>query len=510
MQETELRFHVPIDEMERLRRQIDPRRAAQRRPLAAVYFDSPERRLAAAGIGLRLRREGRRWVQTAKGPAQDGITRLEHNVPLPLGQPPQLDLTRHAGHPLDERLQALGGEDLGPTFRTEIRRSFRALRVPGAQIELALDEGQLLAGEGAARLTLPVHELELELLRGSPGALLRHAHALVGRLPLSLDLRSKAERGDRLSHGQLQSPARKAGALRLNADMAPGEALRALLLNCFEQVGANASQIGAGRSEAEHVHQLRVGLRRLRSGLRLFRGLWPQLEHPALPNFEAQAAQWFRALGAVRDADVLAGELAPTLRAALSDALPGQDAAAPQQQTAEAGPARAAQCVRQAAAQQFLIEWLGWLDMLRQHPDLVMVAPAAEPLPLRRGLQRRLRRWHRQLRQACARFAALSPDERHRLRKHFKRLRYGLEFAQGLFDVERQARRMKPLLKAQTVLGELNDLELALQASRSRLADSPEAMFELGWLSARRSALLQQCAALMQAVADGPDLFRRH
>jgi triphosphatase len=510
MQETELRFHVPAEHRERLRRLADPRGDAASTPLAAIYFDTPDRRLAQAGIGLRLRREGRRWVQTCKGPAEDGLTRLEHNAVLPAGTPAELDLARHAGHPLAGRLAAVESEALQARFRTEIRRVHRPLRIAGARVELAWDEGRLLAGAGAALQTQPVHELELELLSGSPGALLRHAHGLVARWPLCLDLRSKAERGENLAHGLSRSPARKARPLVLDPAMAPGEALRALLLNCFEQVGANASQIGCGDSEPDHVHQLRVGLRRLRSGLRLFRGLWPELEHPALPAFEQQAAALFRSLGAVRDADVLAGGLTPALQAALREALPGWTAPAPDAQAAHAGgPEQAAQRVRQVAAQQFLIEWLGWLDVLREHPALVSVAEAGERLPLRKGLRRRLRRWHRQVQAQCAQFEHLNTEARHDLRKRFKRLRYGVEFASSLGDTEALRLRMKPLRLAQERLGELNDLELALQMSRERLGRAPEALFELGWLTARREALLAQVAGCMAEVAEGGDLFRK-
>lgn len=513
MHEIELRFHVPAEQRERLRRYLDQRQRLPRTALAAIYYDSSERQLARAGIGLRLRREGRRWVQTVKGPAEDGITRLEHNATLPPGAARELDLSRHDGHPLGERLAALQAEGLQllPVFSTAIRRAQRRQRLVGAEIELAWDEGQLLAGDGAAARSLAVHELELELMRGRVDALLRHAHGLVARLPLSLDLRSKAERGERLAQGQTVAPARKARALRLRADMQPGEALRALLLNCFEQIGNNASQVAVGESGTEHVHQLRVGLRRLRSGLRLFRGLWPELEHPALPAFEAQAATLFRALGAVRDADVLADGLSPALRAALAEVLPAQEPVTAATATATAtgaGATAAANCLRQAPAQQFLIETLGWLNMLGQHPSLV-AAPAGAATPsLRDGLQRRLRRWQRQLQRDCAGFAQLTSEQRHQLRKRFKRLRYGCEFAAALFGGAALKAALKPVVKAQELLGQLNDLELALDAARGRAASEPQALFELGWLAARRGQLLAQCLPLMADVAAGPVVAR--
>src|SRR5436309_9023557 len=48
----------------------------QRARLQAVYFDTPDDRLAAAGLALRLRRENGRWIQTLKGPAAGGAGAL--------------------------------------------------------------------------------------------------------------------------------------------------------------------------------------------------------------------------------------------------------------------------------------------------------------------------------------------------------------------------------------------------------------------------------------------------
>jgi inorganic triphosphatase YgiF len=41
----------------------------ERISLAAMYLDTRDRRLAAAGLSWRLRREGRRWIQTLKAGA---------------------------------------------------------------------------------------------------------------------------------------------------------------------------------------------------------------------------------------------------------------------------------------------------------------------------------------------------------------------------------------------------------------------------------------------------------
>jgi len=132
------------------------------------------------------------------------------------------------------------------------------------------------------------------------------------------------------------------------------------------------------------------------------------------------------------------------------------------------------------------------------------------PRPLRRGLRRRLNRWHRQVQRDCAQFASLDIEARHRLRKRFKRLRYGVEFCASLFDAEALKRQLKPVVKAQEVLGELNDLELAITERRALSAEPQQdarAWFELGWLGARRTELLARSEVLMTAVAEAPKLL---
>ncbi|MGS0754362.1 hypothetical protein ACVBEH_06335 [Roseateles sp. GG27B] len=60
---------------------------------------------------------------------------------------------------------------------------------------------------------------------------------------------------------------------------------------------------------------------------------------------------------------------------------------------------------------------------------------------------------------------------------------------------------LKPLQQAQQVLGELNDLALAINASRADLTGNPEAWFALGWLSARQQQLLDSALPVMQRLA---------
>ena len=197
MHEIELKFQVPPDRRRSVDAAVAGRAAAPRTRLQAAYFDTASRALARAGLALRIRREGRRWVQTLKGLGDDGITRAEHNVVLTASHQADwpADPARHAGTAVGERLAAVlheAGEPLSLVFRTDILRRTRRVRTPRGTVELAFDDGHINAGGQR----LAVCELEIELVSGSPLAVIETARRWVLPHGLWLDTRSKAERGE--------------------------------------------------------------------------------------------------------------------------------------------------------------------------------------------------------------------------------------------------------------------------------------------------------------------------
>jgi inorganic triphosphatase YgiF len=260
--EIEIKLQVPPVSLADVRAAMRRGRCAVTR-LRALYADTPDERLAAGGWVVRLRKEGRRWVQAIKGPGDGVLARFEHEVVLgPARETPALDITRHANAPgFDAFLRALGdgADTLAPVFETDVRRMHRLVRVRGAVVEIALDEGAILA----AGQREPVCEIELELKAGSVAALTALAAQWAERHALWLDVQTKAERGARLAHGQPVATPTYARPPRLASAMPPDAALRACVRTVLVQVLRNASAIASGRAGAEHVHQVRVGLRRL-------------------------------------------------------------------------------------------------------------------------------------------------------------------------------------------------------------------------------------------------------
>lgn len=251
MQEIELKFQIPADALDAVQAELACLDEGSRNPLGALalraaYFDTPQRHLARSRMALRVRQEGDAWVQTLKSGGTHTMVRLEDNrpaTPVAPGEPLQADLSRHSQAAQKALVQALGwqaGQDpqgaqvgLVELYRTDITRHRAHLRVAEGtpyegRIELALDLGHITAGA----LSVPVRELEIELLSGHPMAVVLAGHDWVKRRGLWLDTQTKAHRGDALARqaaAQDTNPAADAstgdaGAAQGKLARAPGEA----------------------------------------------------------------------------------------------------------------------------------------------------------------------------------------------------------------------------------------------------------------------------------------------
>lgn len=501
MVEIELKFQIDPAQRTAVQRAVAGRgSAAQTIRLQARYFDTPDGRLAAAGLALRLRREGRsRWVQTLKGRGDGVMHRLEHEVVLPAGQPATLDLMRHDGTPAGTALRAAlaaqkGG--LAEHFATDIRRTRRVVRTRGgegdaASVELAFDEGWIVARAGERQRKLAVAEIEFELLDGSPQALLALASRWVQRHGLWLDVRSKAERGHGLASDALPAAVTAQPSL-LGRRMTPARALAAMVQSSLAQVLPNLAVVAEGtQAGPEHVHQLRVGLRRLRTALREFGHGVEGVD----PTWEATLAQAFAALGTLRDRDIT-GQILAAARAAATAA--GLDAAATPVPAATLS-ARDSAPMRERGLQGLLLALIDF-ELGSAH------SAAGEPLiDLAR---KRLGRLHQRIAADGARFDELDDAARHGLRKRLKRLRYSLEFVATLFGRKALARYLALLKPAQEALGEFNDVLIAETACRAAAPHSVGDAFVLGWLSARRDALADLAAHRLRALAAAPRFWK--
>lgn len=505
MTEFELKFRVPPESLPAVRQALDLAGVRSQR-LQAAYFDTADRLLTRHRLSLRLRKEGPSWVQTLKAPGDSAVHRLEHNVRRPgrFGpEGPPLEPALHAGSLAGDRLNTVlcSGDTAPPplevVYRADVRRQMVVREQGATRVEVALDRGLLQAGERRA----DVAELEFELLEGAPQDVVSLAAAWALPLGLWLSTISKAERGERLARGdQAWEPVHAVNpGLRPLRDDGPG-LLRAAVAACLEQVLANASALADGHGTAEHVHQLRVGLRRLRTALRELGGLQPGWQ----PGWEARLEAAFRALGESRDLETVGPALAARIAAA------GGPAPSLQRPPAQAAPDPQA-VVRGPDFQSVLLEMLAFTSARSEDTEAAEDADRAfAPLPADPPqmpmpgpfVARRLDRLHRRIARQAAHFDTLDPAAQHRVRKQLKRLRYLAELTGGLFKAGRVKRFLEALKPAQEVLGDYNDA-LVARAHFQSIAEQgdPGAGFAAGWLAGRQPLLARDCSkALKRAM----------
>lgn len=303
----------------------------------------------------------------------------------------------------------------------------------------------------------------------------------------------------------------KAEPVRLRRDMTLEDAYRRIGLNCLRQIRAN--QAGAQRRSIESLHQMRVGLRRLRAALDLFDNL-VTLPARKREGLDALAQQ----LGATRDWDVLATSTLARFDA--EGAAAGQIAplqAAAQERSARSHTALGA-ALEAPVHEQLLTEVEDWFEQRRWRDEPDFDAGALQQkatrgaVPLLAHAQRRLRKRAKGLgleREPQAQAAADDTElagtsnadaahARHRVRIAAKKARYAAEFFQSVLPGRKTKRYIASLSSLQDRLGELNDLAVA-EGLLAQLGEHPgrngiareHIMFARGYAAARTAAGVQ-------------------
>ena len=491
-QEVELKLALPESSRRAFLRHPLLARALSKRParqVFSIYFDTPDLDLRNKGIALRLRRLGKQWLQTVKcaGVVAGGLaSRPEWEQP-------------YDGHAFDfalvdqpdirkflEKCRKKGL--LSPAFETDFRRqTWEFEPVPGSRLELAFDQGVIRSGER----TLPLCELEIEVVEGDAGPLLQLAQDLAGRLPLRPDARSKAERGYRLFSGLPPSPVH-ASPSPLSAKDGTRTAFRKIALACIAQMQGNEEGLLTS-DDPEFIHQMRVALRRLRSALRTF---GPALAPEFAARFDAPLGGLARKLGAARDRDVLVEEvIQPVMAAFPSDPrLASLAALAAEDRLAAREDARAA--VANPAYGHLLLD----LVVALHGPDFdEPEAPHALAAFARDSLKEARRRVSRR----ALRAQDLNPLALHALRIAAKHLRYSLDFLSVLYRRGRVRAEIARLTVLQSDLGHINDLANARRLLLERAITPPPQLCEAlalveGWHRGHMEPIL---AALPQSLA---------
>jgi inorganic triphosphatase YgiF len=442
--ETELKLRIPASqpptEVPRWLGDYDIGRSAQRH-LTSTYFDTPKQKLRRHGLSLRIRRDGERYIQTVKSAKPGELGRGEWEMEV---DGDELELDKADDTPL-ARFSSKGlRRKLKPLFKTSVDRTTLPIRGKGGEIELAIDRGKIASGQRSTQ----IGEYELELKNGYSTELFRLARAAAQRAEAELDLRSKAQRGYALLEDQ--SDAVTFGEpIALDADMSATEAFRAIGVSCLAHLTGNANAVR--NADQEGVHQMRVGLRRMRAAISLFSDM---LDSAGRERIKSELKWLTSELGPAREIDVFVSE---KIKPAGREVTPQRGRQALQEEfidRRERALKRAAAAVTSSRFRVLLVDVMEWLQQGRgtggdANAKIGKLAPKI--------MQRRLKK----LQKVAPKLERMSALQRHKVRIKVKKLRYAVGFFESLFpakhdqkQLERLAKRLKSI---QSALGALND-----------------------------------------------------
>jgi triphosphatase len=433
--------------------------------LVTTYFETSEGDLGRHGVSLRIRQQSGKRIQTVKAAGKSGVAscRGEWEWTVEATRP---DLKLLEATPVSDLFAGMSRERLEPAVVTDVVRTTQSIEVDGDLVEAALDLGSINAG-GARQ---DIRELELELREGTPASLYRLALNLNSAIAFDIEVESKAARGFRLKEGS-PPQASKASPRRLNSNDAAVQVLRTISEEALSHLLANQPAALAG--DAEGVHQVRIGIRRIRSILRLFS---PHLESHARRLFEDELRRVGRTIGEARDWDVFCGEILPEV----SETAEAQKIIQMMKAPAEVRRSAAHEaCVRQLHDPSFRALLLGlaaWMESGREDSGhLGDKALKRDMLDIGGQLLDRLEA--KAMKRGRAVRSNAAATELHPLRKSLKKLRYSIEFLEGVYSPKRAKRFLRSLKDLQESLGEINDAAMATRLAEALAADK---QLELG------------------------------
>lgn len=484
--EIELKFDVTDEQMRRLRGKkllgnfADGK--AVRATLHSTYYDTVNQALRERGMSLRVRRKGDNWVQTAKigrglVAGLSNPIEIEHRI-----SGPGVDIAKLKDTAIWNELSGLcESQDLRPVFETVIFRTTRLVRTPcGAAVEIAFDRGRI----DTEMSTCQIREVELELSSGKPSSLFRLAEQLTDGEMVRFSEWSKAERGYRLCSGQTNVVPEPQGYVPpdIYCGSTATDAFAAQLRACARQIAHNWKVV-LDSNAVEGPHQLRIGLRRLRSVLRAYR---TTVDSKKLLRLDRMARRLAAVAGRLRDADVLVNEIAS------AQGMPDGAGFSGLQELLEAERGIIRCDVRDKLAGDEMMRLLLKLGAFIESPKKQIPKKKARNLPAVGIANSAIQKSWNKVEKKGRDIAHLTIDERHSMRKSLKELRYQIDAFANLYP----SRKVKPFcrrLKAlQGAFGYLNDVAMAEQMISLISAHQevkPEvdraAGFVLGWHMAR-------------------------
>jgi inorganic triphosphatase YgiF len=439
--------------------------------LHTIYFDTDDYALFRSWITLRTRLSDHQKVMTLKWstPSDDIFSRGEIELPISQEKPDFDEFEPKIAEALNG---IIGLAPLIKIFEMTVNRRPATCRIGGSLIEIAVDQGKIIAGNQ----TEGILECELELKEGDMADLLKLGIKLV-RAGLYLSPIQKAQRGYQLAR-QMAPQEMKAMEPQFESDTTAEEAMFAIIELCIRHFVGNWSALLIGNHE-ESVHQARVALRRLRTALKILEKSFSGMQ---MQSFRDEAKEIAIILGDVRNLDVFNTFIKnESLKKYSSDeSFKSLEVVLMNRRNSAYEAAR--ELIKSANTSCFILELQEYIASKRWHSTV-----SAEVLEELSGSAKSFARMtleqqYKRVKKAGKNFGALTSEERHQLRISVKNLRYSCDFFSSLFtDSHRIKSFRKTLASLQDSLGLHNDAAMAaIVASDLETSAVPEASRAIG------------------------------
>jgi inorganic triphosphatase YgiF len=449
-----IKFELAADQLDRLQNLLaqdeqlaEPPHFETRR---TVYFDSRDRDLRGAGYSLRVLTGPEPALQLVADPNGAAYRYFETLSWQHTGEAYRSAPSEISSDVLPEELRESTGNRLQPVFTVETEQRKYALIRNNCEITAIVADGAVKTTDRTASFG----EVQFWLKSGSASEFFSFILAVDETVPLRLAARTDACRGYALLDRAKRRDVKRKPA-KLHRGMTSAAAFRLIAHECLYQVVANEPAMSTG--DAEALHQVRIGLRRLKTAISLFAPLCTDTQTQTI---KAEGRWFAELLGPARDLDVFLSEVMLPLREQYRDE-PGLVSL---QRTYNAQRTKLYDRISQAANsvrfRSLALETVTWIETgvwaMNQSEQTV----SARDRPIELFAEAELTRRRKKVKKRGDGLTTLNPDERHALRLHVKKLRYTAEFFLTLFPGKKKSKRafLTSLKNLQTALGDVNDI----------------------------------------------------
>lgn len=160
--------------------------------MEAIYFDTKNNDLQKENMAYRIRKEDGSIIATIKMKEiiEDGFSKRYEVNKSTMDLKPNINLFLE-DKKIEPFIKDFKSEDLLPVMVMKFNRLKSIFKYQNSEIEIAIDRGDIVRyGKN-----IPIYELELELLDGDIGDLIRLKDFLIDVFDLKIDIRSKFKKG---------------------------------------------------------------------------------------------------------------------------------------------------------------------------------------------------------------------------------------------------------------------------------------------------------------------------